>query len=136
MKKILLSFVLILALLSGCSFQKKPPIPLCRVVTHVEVQWVRNDEPSHFTLTDMADIQPVLIYLRTLDPMGQPTIDPEDLDTDAWKIVIHRSDGSRRIYRQQGAEYLSRNSSPWTLIDSSKGSRLKALFTHKKGEDF
>ena len=136
MKKFFLLFVLILALLSGCSMRKKEPIPLCRVVTHVEVQWVHNGEPSHFTLTEMDDIHPVLIYLRTLDPMGQPTIDPEDLDMDAWKIVIHLSDGRKRIYRQQGTEYLSRDASPWTLIDSSKGNRLKALFRHKKGEYF
>lgn len=136
MRKICMALAWILALLSGCRMGQKEAVPLCRVVTHVDVHWVHNSEPRNFTLTDMVQIQPVLIYLRTLDPMGQPVIDPEDLDTDSWKIVIHRSDGSQRIYRQQGGEYLSRDSGPWVLIDPAVGNRLQVLFHSLKGEYF
>lgn len=136
MKKLCVTIGLALVLFSGCSIKSKTAIPLCRVVTQVDVQWIHEDAPRHYTLTSMDEIQPVLIYLRTLRPVGQPAVDPERLDADSWKIVIHRSDGSQRVYRQQGEEYLSRDSSPWNLIDAAKGSRLALLFQDEKGEDF
>lgn len=115
MKKLL--FLLIpLFMLTGCA-----PKPHYKVVEQIHITSplgeYRYDTPDK--------VQKYLYYLRSLKTWG-----PAELDTlqgKQYRITLHYSDGSSRIYRQWGNQCLAIGSGGWKKIRSDNGNKLPLL---------
>lgn len=129
MKKIITHFVLFCftaLTLSGCG-KTSVPAPRCRVVTRVDIACRQEDLliQRHYTSTEK--MESVLLYLRILDPTGEPDIDPDSIKKDIYEITVHLSDGKKRIYRQKAHRYFSQDFRPWKRIDPAQAAGLYTL---------
>lgn len=122
--KLFLLFSLCSFLISGCK-QEKSALPLCRVVTQIDIDCRQPDVQIHRHYTDSKKMQYVLIYLRLLEPRSTTSM-PAGAN-DIYNISIHFSDGSQRIYRQTAHRYLSRDNGPWKSIDPGSAAGLYTL---------
>ena len=79
-------------------------------------------------ITDQQNMGQILQYLRTT-PLYEKA-DHISIRNDPPLYTIHLTHATGRIteYRQLGAEYLSKNNSPWYHIDPEMGSFLIAFF--------
>ena len=111
--------LLLMVLLTGCS---KPPEPIARVVTGVQVEYNRNGETISRNYVRHASVQSVLTYLRILRPFG-PAIPTGAYDS-TCRITLHYSHGPDSVYQQQGNRYLRRDEGDWQTIDESRANLL------------
>lgn len=114
-------------LLPGCGNITKEEMPLCRVVTQVDIIGQEKDVQIHRHYTDTEKMQWVLIYLRTLDPGIKPQTPPEEALAEIYEISLKFSDGSEKVFRQADHRYYSVGSHPWQSIEPGKASGLYAL---------
>ncbi len=113
------------ALLGGC--EKTEVKPICRVVTGVEISCQHEDVQIRRHYTDTEKMEYVLIYLRLLNPMGRPGINPETVDADVYRITLQLSDGSQKVYLQKDHRYLALQEGPWQTIAPEQAEGLYRL---------
>ena len=115
MKKLLL-LVVFLFLLAGCRAR-----PHYKVVQQIHIA-----APSGEYRYDAPDkVQKYLYYLRSLKTWGPAELDA--LQGEQYRITLHYSDGSSRIYRQLGNQCFAVGSGGWKKIRSDKGNKLPLL---------
>ncbi len=126
MKKIL-SLIFVLLCCTACTPNLPHRSEPMQFVTEVTVHYRYGDITLQRRYTESKKIDKVLFYLYGLSPYGTPPEDPEQLWGDSCQIILLKSDGSRRIYRQQGSRYLSVDNRPWQKINENHAARLPAL---------
>jgi hypothetical protein len=119
---------LMAAMLSGCiRHEQTATQPSVRVVTEVTVEQLQTDDPIFRRYTAEESIGKMLNYLRLLRPWSMPGLDPEPLEGDVYRIIVHYSDGHQTVYHQKSDSYLSIDLHTWQRIDPDVGDRLEAL---------
>ncbi len=130
MKKVIKIFLVIYffaTIMSGCGTVDSSAIPICRVVTQVDISCRQENMFLQRHYTDSKKMESVLLYLRLLKPLGKPNTDPDSIARETYNITIHFSDGQKRVYRQKAHRYLSIDNHPWRAIDPEQASELYAL---------
>ena len=113
--------------LSLCGCAQAEATPLCRVVTAVDISCQQEDVLISRHYTSMKKMESVLLYLRLLEPRPNPPVDPNQLDSDIYRITVFLSDGKKKIYRQKAHRYLSVGNQPWKTIDPAQATGLYQL---------
>ncbi len=72
-------------------------------------------------------MEAILLYLRLLHRGGDAQVDPQRVEGDYYEILLHYSDGGRRVYYQHADSYLSDNYKPWQKIDKEQAKNLFPL---------
>ena len=126
----LLCFLCVLSLsISGCR-QRHSDGSTYRAVTQIDIVTKQSDQLLRRHYTDAKKMQYVLTFLRLLEPVGKPDIDPETLTEDMFLIALTRSDGSRVYYRQTGHRYVCKDSEHWFSIDPMQAVKLYELMAN------
>lgn len=112
-------------ILSGCS--QKEAVPLCRVVTQVDIFCQHEDVQIRRHYTDSQKMEYVLLYLRHLKPKGIPATDPDTVDADVYNITLLLSDGNEKAYKQKDHRYLYTDTRSWRTIDPEQAAGLYQL---------
>ena len=107
-------------MLTGCVRAEK--LPVCRVVTGVQVELQQNGKLLRRSYTKTESVQAMLNYLRILKPYG-PVI-PEAGDGDGCRITLQFSHGPDTVYLQQGNSYLCCDGGRWETIDGNRATLL------------
>lgn len=116
--------VLSVVLLTGCGVQRQPNY---RVVTAISVTASHNQQITHYHYTRQEDMRAVLNYLRTLETFAPTLIAADTFRGDAFRITLHRSDGTQAVYYQIADGYLQKDGGPWLKTDSRHASALLRL---------
>lgn len=120
--------LLLLVLLTGCTYYAPPGEHHgSRVVTAVEVSASVDGLLLRRRYTGEEKMRTVLTYLRKLKPQLFANIDPETFRTNAFRITLTLSDGSRQVFHQLHDQYLQKNDGAWHSIDPAYGSALVRL---------
>ncbi len=122
MKRLILLSVLLLFLLAGCAVPEQEAY-YCRQVDRMEI---RHNEKS-IALTEPAQIEAILSYLRLLPRLGTTIPDPEHMASPGVEIILTYIGGQQKHILQKGAYYISENHLPFYPIDEELGSQLIAL---------
>lgn len=132
MKRLWKSFFIVsfCLIMSGCGRIKPPVLPLCRVVTQVDIFCQKDNMVIHRHYTKQIKMESVLLYLRLLKPSGRPDTDPDSVAREIYEITVHFSDGQKKMYRQKAHRYLSVDNNPWKAIDPAQAAQLYALMQH------
>ena len=121
--------VLFSALFAGCGRKKtasqKPGMG--KVVAQIDVTCKKDESALFWQYTDQEKMEAILLYLRLLHRGGGAQIDPNRVKGDHYEIVLHYSDGRKRVYYQHADRYLSDNYAPWEKIDPEQGKDLMLL---------
>ena len=132
MKKIFyfLCAAVVSAVIISASLRSDTPQALVRVVTHVDVysQLDAVKVQRHYNTPEK--VESVLLYLRLLKPRYDPELNPDRYTGNLFRITLHFSDGSTRVYQQRAHRLLSRDGRPWLAIDPAKAAGLYALLAH------
>ena len=72
----------------------------------------------------------VLLYIRLLQPLYKPEVDPETVPGDVYEITLHYSDGNSRTYRQKAHRFISSDRHPWQTVDPEHAAGLYKLMQH------
>ena len=91
--------------------------------------------PAPLQFTDQQDMAEILQYLRTVPLLGQADKDSMDSLLPLYTVRLTHATGRVTEYRQFGAEYLSKNDSPWYHIDPEDGRFLIAFFPNSLYND-
>lgn len=110
--------------LTGCVPHYEPAY---RVVTEVSVTVSHDARVRSYRYTDHPRIQAVLNYLRRLKTYTPRDIAPDTFRGDAFRIILHRSDGTQTVYHQIADGYLQKNGGRWLRTDPVHGSSLLRL---------
>lgn len=126
---ILIAVMLCGLILSGCSrnHTSRPTEPAIRYVTKVDVTCKKDQAALRWQYTDSEKMEAILLYLRTLRRSGTAQVDPQRVEGDHFEILLHYSDGSRRVYYQHADRYLSQDYKPWEQIDHKQAQDLYPL---------
>ena len=81
-------------------------------------------------LTDQQAMGQILQYLRQVPLHGKADNDSIDPELPLYTFRLTHATGRITEYRQRGAEYLSKNGSPWYHIDPEDGGFLIAFFNN------
>ena len=122
MRKVLLW--LLSLLLSGCVAQTPEDY---QVVTGIDVTVSHNVQISQYQFTRPEDMHVILNYLRQLDTYAPVNISADTFRSDAFRIVLHRSDGTQVMYHQIADGYLQKNDGPWVKTDPRLASALRRI---------
>lgn len=121
MKRI--GILLVLAvMLTGCGRHAEIP---CRVITGVDVQYQQGGAWVERTYFQQESMEAVLNYLRMLKPEG--IVLPDDPQTINCQITVHFSDGTDKLFFQQGNIYLREGDGAWEKIDRQQAQLLYPL---------
>lgn len=124
--KLFLLFFFTAFIVSGCR-ANNTPVPLCRVVTGVDISCRQEHMLIRRHYTDHKKMQSVLLYLRLLDTQTASGVDPARIHDDVYEITVHLSDGNQHVYRQAAHRYFRRGSQPWQVIDPAQAAQLYSL---------
>ena len=122
-------FILLVAFaLGGCSYAAPPgenhgP----RVITSIEVTASMDGRLSSYRYTQDKKIRTVMTYLRKATPDRSVSITPDTFRTDAYRITVHLSDGTKKVYHQLYSDYLQKENGRWHSIDPAHGDALSRL---------
>lgn len=112
------------AILVGCKKQEEQPPA---VVDRVQIQCRHAGEMICRSYVEEGQIRSVLDCLRLYKTRGTAQTDPERIMGDVFEIRVHLTDGTERIYRYRGGQYLSKNSHSWQRVDPEQGMALYSL---------
>ncbi len=124
-RKFCLLCCVLFCILPGCGAKHTSNPP--RLVTQVEIQCSRSGAALQRHYTAPEKMSSVLNYMRRLEGHGPPDTDPERILGDAYKIILHLSDGQQRVYYQRADRYFSRCCGPWEVIDPVQAAALSAM---------
>lgn len=116
--------VILLLLLTGCA---EPVPPGYRVVERITVTVSHNAQVREYQYTQPEKMQSILHYLRRMKTYAPVPIAPETFRGDAFRIVLHRSDGTEAVYHQIADGYLQKDGSVWEKVDARHASSLLRL---------
>ena len=129
-KKIFLFFVCFLfAFLPACGEKSTSKAPLVRVVTAVEIQGREKEVMFSRCYTTPQKMQPILIYLRTLDPDIRPVATEKIRPINATQIKLKFSDGKEKNYYQIAHKFISENYKFSYSIEPAKTAELYRLIS-------
>ena len=111
MKKIAVILAVVL-ILGGCSKQKEAPY---RVITGVQVEYQQRGETLTRIYNRQESIGSVMNYLRMLKPAGP--VQPQGDYSCSCRITVRYSDGSGKVFVQQGNDCLKQDDGAWKKID-------------------
>ena len=119
----------LLLMLSGCSrdVRPDPSKPAMRFVSQIDVTYRNEKWAFRWIYTDQNKMEAVLLYLRTLTPLGQVAIDPQRVEREHYEIVLHYSDGGTMVYYQHADRYLSKGYTPFEQVDPKQARKLPLL---------
>ena len=121
-----LFFFLFMLMLTGCAdAQMKTYVP--RLVIKIDIDACQENTVYTQSVTDSKRMSVVLNYLRMLDAYTVVPIESETFRADVFRITVHFSDGSQKIYHQLYNQYLQVDNSNWKKIDPKHGSRLSEI---------
>ena len=106
-------------LLAGCAIPE-PEAYYSRQVMQMDI---KRDQES-VTLTEPAQIEAILSYLRLLPRLGSSIPDPEHMANPGVEIILTYIGGQQKHILQKGAYYLSENHLPFHPIDEELGAQL------------
>lgn len=132
MKKLFFFFSVFVfsAVIISDSVSKHTPPALTRVVTHIDIVSQQENVTIERHYNDQEKMESVLLYLRLLQPLYKPEIDPETIGGDVYEITLHYSDGQSRSYRQKAHRFISMDHRPWQTVDPEHAAGLYALMQH------
>ena len=122
MRRFFLLSILSISLLAGCAL----PEPEVYYSRQVEIMEIRQNEKA-VTLTEPAQIEAILSYLRLLPILGTSIPDPEHMASPGVEIILTYIGGQQKHILQKGAYYLSENHNPFYPIDEELGAQLSEL---------
>lgn len=125
--KFFLLFCFSVIIISACSKSDTPVQISERIVTRVDVLCRQDKGRITRHYTDNKKMEAILLYLRLLHPKSPPTTLPELSEQDIYEITVHLSGGKKRVYRQTGHRYFSKDNRPWQMIDPQDAYRLYSL---------
>ena len=119
----------VVVMFSGCGrkVQQLPTRPALRFVVGVEVTYREGDTALRWQYTSHEKVEAVLLYLRTLSPLGQVKVDPQRVEGEHYEIILQYSDNSHIYYYQHTDKYLSKDFKPFEQIDPKQGRKLWLL---------
>lgn len=110
-----------------CTAMPPESIPPDYLITEITITTpFYSDAPLRFS--DQATMGQLLTYLRTVSLKSKADTDSMDSTLPLYTIRLTHATGHITQYRQLGAEYLSKNGSPWYHIDPAEGRFLIAFF--------
>ena len=122
MKRIVFLLILSIFLFTGC-YVPAQEAHYSRQVEQLEIHY---NERS-VTLTEPAQIEAILSYLRLLPQLADSIPDPQRMASPGVEIVLTYIGGQQKHILQKGAYYLSENHLPFYPIDEELGSQLTQL---------
>lgn len=114
MKRFLWAVMFVFLCLAGCGKKEMGGV---RVVSAVDVICDRGYQIQRRHFTQPEKMEMVLDYLRLQPDLGPVEKDPEKYAGQRIRIDVTLSDGTHRVYYQQGDRFLSRQLHPWQHID-------------------
>ena len=128
---VFLVFIAVIALLCGCSrsMEMEETRPPFRVVERIEITFQNGPLTFQRSYKSSEKMQKILDYLLLIDPYGTPPIDPEQVGTTEFQILLLYTDGSQKIYRQRGQRYLQVQNGDWKYIDPEKAEHLSQILS-------
>ena len=130
MKKLFV-FILLSILLCGCTGPSEQH--QMKWVTRITADYQKGAIRLHRDFTDDEKIRPILDYFRTLSPYGTAQSLPQD--GLYAQVTIYYSDGSQKVYEQQGDAFLRKNGGVWQNIDPEKGQELGLLLALSESDE-
>lgn len=132
LKRIWVLFLLFLFIPGSMRRITTTPVP--RLVMQIDVTCTRQEQTLQRYYTDQEKMSAILNYLRLAKDQGPAETDPERILGDAFKIVLHYSDGSRKVYYQRADRYLSREQQRWGKIDPEFGMLLYPVVEYMESD--
>ena len=123
-------FCTICVILCGCRQKNSQTSGNGGVATRVDIHGISREGAVWRIYSQPAKIEAVLIYLRLLHPRGPVKPPSVSAGQEYYEIVVHLSDGSRRIHRQFADSYATAASGWWGTIDPRYGQQLSKLIHH------
>ena len=112
-------FLLLPFLITGCYVPEQEAY----YSRQVEVMEIRRNEQS-VTLTEPAQIEAILSFLRLIPRMANSIPDPQHMATPGVEIILTYIGGQQKHILQKGPYYLSENHLPFYPIDEELGAQL------------
>ena len=81
-------------------------------------------------------MRPILDYLHWIDPYGRPNGDPDRVPGAVFRIVLHYTDGTEKVYCQKADQYMQVNGGPWLTIDPEKALTLSRIVGELESDTF
>lgn len=119
MKRIILLFILSIFLFTGC-YIPQPEQHYSRQVEQMEIKGTADS----ITLTEPAQIDAILSFLRLIPRMANSIPDPQHMATPGVEIILTYIGGQQKHILQKGPYYLSENHLPFYPIDEELGAQL------------
>ena len=128
-RSILTAFFAALLLLCGCSRLDpvSPSLPVCRVVTGIDISYENGPIRVRRSYTASEKMQQVLNYLRIIDPYGPPEEDPETATGSSFRITLSYSDGCEKVYLQKADRFMKTDGGEWKRIDPKRARELSRI---------
>lgn len=123
-------FCTICVILCGCGQKHTQNSGSGGVATRVDIHGISREGTVSRFYNQPAKIEAVLIYLRLLHPRGPVKLPTATAAQEHYEIVVHLSDGSRRIHRQFADSYATTDRGWWGTIDPHYGQQLSKLIHH------
>lgn len=129
MRKIL--FWILSLMLTGCVAHA----PLDhQVVTRIDVTASHDNQIRSYQYTQAEDLHVILNYLRRLETYAPVDISADTFRADAFRIVLHLSDGAQTVYHQIADGYLQKNGGKWMKTDPKFASTFRRILDAHPGD--
>jgi len=117
----------LLVLVGCCRIHGQGKFVPYRVITEIHVRYENGALQASRLFSHPDELQPIIHYLRTLDPYGTPRENLERVQGSNFYITLHYSDGSQCLFHQRSDRYIRKNDGPWKRIDFRKAQHLSTL---------
>ncbi len=81
------------------------------------------------TYQEDGELNALLEYIRSLGPLSPAPDTPHSSDPRAATMIFTMADGSKKVYRQLGNDYLRIDYGPWLQLPKGKGAHLWQLLS-------
>lgn len=122
--------VVMSVLLSGWGASDDPGY---RVVERITVTVSHNAQIREYQYTQPEQMQSILLYLRRMRLYAPANIAPETFRGDAFRFILHRSDGTQVIYHQIADGFLQKDGGAWQKVDERHAASLLRLLETLNG---
>ena len=102
-------------------------VPPDYLITEITVT-CPEDFPASRQFSDTQSIKIILQYLRGTGLSEEADTGSMDESAPLYTLTLTHITGRQTVYRQKGAEYLSKGGSPWYRIDPARGKLLLTLY--------
>jgi len=127
LKKVFAVLVMVSMLLNGCARQGENSGSQPKLVTRITAVFDSGTIRLERSYTDSDKMRSVLTYLRCLKTYGTAQPQPGTAGDEHATITLHYSDGTTKIYDQQGSQYLRVSGGDWKAIKPEQAQELPLL---------